>query len=312
MHCAIQGSHPRKKSIPEPDLQCAGMQSPQGGVGNVQPIWTASWTLAKDSAWLETWSLDDLRQWQQQDGLIQTLLHWKEKDGQKPKWGEVAGQTKLVKTLWAQWESLEVKDGILLRRWSPRPGTSHRIQQLVAPRQLQKEILEGLHSNRLGRHFGVRKTLVNIRHGFYWPGYSADVERWCQECWVCQRRTKGSTKRRGELRWHKERHHRMNKRDCTRGTPERVRGPPTPKDEFGTTPDIVFDSGECELYNYTQMGPHGLQAARDREKGNYRQRPRRGKRHQAQCHDPRETQRSELRPSCSLWVTARVLITIAY
>ena len=101
----------------------------------------------------------------------------KEKDGRKQKWGEVAGQTKAVKTLWAQWGSLEVKDKILFRQWSPRPHISHRIQQLVAPRQLQKEILEGLHNNRLDGHFGVRKTLANIRRRFYWPGYSADVER---------------------------------------------------------------------------------------------------------------------------------------
>ena len=187
----------------------------------------------------------------------------KEKDGKKPKWGKVAEQTKSVKTIWAQWESLEVKDGILFRQWSSQHGTKHCIQQLVAPRHLQRELLRQCHNNRLGGHFVVRKTLANIRRGFYWPGYSADVERWCQGCWVCQRRTKGPTQRRAKLRWHKKRRHRMNRRrDCTKGTPKRARGPPPAKDVFRATPDILLIR---ESMSYTQMGPHGRKKQGERK-----------------------------------------------
>ena len=65
---------------------------------------------------------------------------------------------------------------------------------------------------------------------------------WCHEC---QREFNNISL----LKWHKERHHRMSRRrDRTKGTPERVRGPLTSKDECRATPDIVFDSGECRLH----------------------------------------------------------------
>ena len=64
-----------------------------------------------------------------------------------------------------------------------------------------------------------------------------------------------------------------------------------------------------ESASYTQMGPHGLQAARSREKRNHRQRSVMGKRHQGQRRNPRGTPRPEPRLSCRLSVTVRVLIT---
>ena len=47
------------------------------------------------------------------------------------------------------------------------------------------------------------------------------------------------------------------KRDSTGGGGgERIRVPPTPKDEFRATADIVLDSGECELHpNETPWTP---------------------------------------------------------
>ena len=45
-----------------------------------------------------------------------------------------------------------------------------------------------------------------------------------------------------------ERHRTNRRRDSNSGTPGRVRGPPTPKDEFSAIPDIVLDSGKCKLH----------------------------------------------------------------
>ena len=135
-----------------------------------------------------------------------------------------------------------------------RPGTKHCIHQQLNwwHPGTSKEKYSGSFTTT-----DSEDTLVSERQywwtlrRFYWPGYSAGVERWCQECWLCyKRRTKGPTKRRAKLRWHKERYHRINRRrDSPRGgDPDRVRGPPTPKDEFRATPNIVLDSGKCELH----------------------------------------------------------------
>jgi transposase InsO family protein len=56
--------------------------------------------------------------------------------------------------------------------------------QLVVPPELRKEILFMLHSHKSAGHLGIAKTLGKLRQRFYWPGYKADVERWCKHCKV--------------------------------------------------------------------------------------------------------------------------------
>jgi len=193
--------------------------------------------------WLDTWTADQLRAWQQEDGPIQTLLQWKAKDQRKPKWSEVADQSRAVKTLWAQWEHLEVQEGVLYRKWSPRPGLSHQIRQLVAPKQLRNELLQQLHKNRLGSHLGVIKTRANIRRGFYWPGYSDDVERWCYKCRVCQLRKMGPSHRRAQHR------HQRGRRAGNSGQQDQKRRKQQPaRDEFEVSPDLVLEPGDIELH----------------------------------------------------------------
>lgn len=80
-----------------------------------------------------------------------------------------------------------VKDGLLLRRWSPTVGTDVRDQivQVVMPEKFREVALKTAHGEIAG-HFGVRKTYNQLLKHCYWPRIMRDVARFVQTCHVCQ------------------------------------------------------------------------------------------------------------------------------
>ena len=59
--------------------------------------------------------------------------------------------------------------------------------QLVLPTAWNPDVLYGCHNSIIAGHLGVRKTLHNIQHRFYWPGQRKDMEMWCGKC--CSQQT---------------------------------------------------------------------------------------------------------------------------
>ena len=55
------------------------------------------------------------------------------------------------------WNQLLVKDGILCRLFENVADTN-AVAQLIVPNSLKKEILQGIHEDVGGGHFGVEKT----------------------------------------------------------------------------------------------------------------------------------------------------------
>jgi len=82
------------------------------------------------------------------------------------------------------WDSLEIKEGILCKRWES-PNLRSVVFQIIVPRVLVNRILEEAHDSPTGGHFGVNKTLGKIRKHFYWSSCKQDVEHWCESCKVC-------------------------------------------------------------------------------------------------------------------------------
>lgn len=62
--------------------------------------------------------------------------------------------------------------------------------QLVLPAVLQSEVLTQLHQGH--GHQGTERTLELVRQRCFWPGMSADVAQWVQQCELCQQ-AKGAT-----------------------------------------------------------------------------------------------------------------------
>lgn len=135
--------------------------------------------------WLETWSRDELRAWQESDPTLKQVIIWKEST-KRPTWQELKGEGPKLRTYWAQWDDIVLQGGILYIR---NRGSHVQTQlRLVAPPTLRNLVLEHLHDHRMGGHLGIKRTLLNVSRHFWWPGLRKDVTRWCKVCLPCQRR----------------------------------------------------------------------------------------------------------------------------
>jgi dUTPase len=137
------------------------------------------------SNWVENWSSVELEDMQRQDESIRRFIALKEGLSKCPSRKDLLAEDELVRNLCGQWDCMEIRNGVLYRRWKPVNGMVGRLQ-LVAPSGLRDEVFKQLHGSRLGGHLGIRRTLMKIRQRFYWPYCKSDIERWCQECVVCQ------------------------------------------------------------------------------------------------------------------------------
>jgi hypothetical protein len=59
----------------------------------------------------------------------------------------------------------------------------------------RRTILSHYHDNRTSAHLGLRKTLVKIRHGYYWPGLQKDVKLYVAGCSLCSQKKPPNKKR---------------------------------------------------------------------------------------------------------------------
>ncbi|GBM57937.1 hypothetical protein AVEN_206008-1 [Araneus ventricosus] len=82
----------------------------------------------------------------------------------RPSWQEIAPESPATKRYWALWDSLQLKDDVLYRKWESDNGSSCR-WQLIPPNSRIQEVLQESHD--IGGHFGVMKTLSKTRERFY-------------------------------------------------------------------------------------------------------------------------------------------------
>ncbi|PIK40084.1 Retrovirus-related Pol polyprotein from transposon [Apostichopus japonicus] len=143
-------------------------------------------------AWFHRWSDVELREMQIADKDIGPILLWKEVQDSRPDWAQITAGSPTLKNYWNQWDRLDLKEGVLYRRFESSDGMSVLLQ-LVAPRRIQEEILYSTHNHRLSGHLMTKKTIERIRDTFYWSGYRRHVEKWCRSCDVCAAR-KGPTR----------------------------------------------------------------------------------------------------------------------
>lgn len=127
-------------------------------------------------------SVSDIMALQETDPVVgEALKFWRQ--GQYPGPQERRRLSKPVSILLRQWNRLVEQEGLLYRR-AFRPDGGEVVLQVVVPVILQPEVLTSLHQQH--GHQGVERTLELVRQRCYWPGMSADVARWVQECERCQ------------------------------------------------------------------------------------------------------------------------------
>jgi hypothetical protein len=138
------------------------------------------------SNWVDSWQKDEIRVFQIEDKVVGEMIQLKQTFTERPRKSEIDRSSNEMRTLWLQWDNLEVHDGILYRRWIPINRGEKEHLQIVVPINLRKEILHELHNHKNSGHLGIAKTLGKLRQRFYWPNHKADIIRWCKHCKVCQ------------------------------------------------------------------------------------------------------------------------------
>ena len=148
--------------------------------------------------WLPAMSLADLKAAQRADphvGRASTLL---EADT-RPTPEIMRDTTDEARSLLAQWPSVHLQDGVLVRELKVDTPHPHTRFQVVAPHGIRRQIFEALHASPQACHLGGTRTYNQITRHFYWPGCSSAIRRWCLECIPCARAKPGTGKGRAPL-----------------------------------------------------------------------------------------------------------------
>ncbi len=135
--------------------------------------------------WMESKSTTEIVAAQQSDDRIGTLCTWLAA-GRRPTWADISHLGTEVKTYWAKWCQLSLKDGIVYRSWTSENKVEDRVNKLVLPAVYHEEAFKMLHEDPICGHLGFTRTLKRFQERFYWVGYKEDVRRWCAMCKQCQ------------------------------------------------------------------------------------------------------------------------------
>ena len=165
-------------------VQCAGDHSL--GQSKNQPIARAIAFNAGNLADLVN-SPNELNEYKLNDDDLKPVMNWLEYGEDRPQWEVASVHSGATKAYWAQWKSLRIEEGLLIRLWETPSGDSV-IKQIVIPRALRRRVLESVHGTISTGHFGVAKTLGRVKERFYWVNYQQDVREWCEKCDICARR----------------------------------------------------------------------------------------------------------------------------
>ena len=85
-----------------------------------------------------------------------------------------------VTDFWNFREELSIDNGVVLKA-----------DRIVIPKELQKEVLNQIHTG----HLGIQKSKLKARSGVYWPGMNNDIEEMVSSCAACQAYQPSSQKR---------------------------------------------------------------------------------------------------------------------
>ncbi len=135
----------------------------------------------------------DLAKAQVEDTVLGSIVQAKVAGEPRPKWEDISLRDTVYKAWWTDWDLLQIKDGLLCRRWV-KDSNNVVLWLPAVPTGLQCEVLRQVHDGVGAGHFGRRKTLLRLKESFYWPQRSKSVITWCKDCSVCARR-KGPVRR---------------------------------------------------------------------------------------------------------------------
>ena len=127
---------------------------------------------------------------------IRLVKYWME-DGML-KYSKFTAESFMVKSLWAQWSRLVLKDHLLCHIWEVEQS-NNTTYQIVMPLSQRRLILQQMHYSITSGNLGVTKTLNKIRQNYNWSGLQSDVSSYVAGCDLCAHRKAPLRKKRGPM-----------------------------------------------------------------------------------------------------------------
>ena len=121
---------------------------------------------------------------QHDDPELSHVIRWLEK-GERPPSSHVGLKSPAVRHFWIYWHNLELKNGLLCRRYHKQDGTGSYLQ-FVVPKSIRDEVLKQMHDCVLSGHLGRKKTEQKLLQRFYWFEVRDDIRLWITRCETCQ------------------------------------------------------------------------------------------------------------------------------
>ena len=142
------------------------------------------------------WTAAELREKQMNDSDIGPALMWAE-TAVRPAWPVVQGKSPMLRSLWQQFDSLVVREGVLYRSfYNPSGLVSHL--QLVLPAELKVPFLELIHADAAG-HLKFAKCIPHVSRRAWWLTWRRDLKLFILCCPKCEAFCRGKPPRQATL-----------------------------------------------------------------------------------------------------------------
>ena len=125
------------------------------------------------ATWIGEKIVADLQNAQSNYTDIRPLLQAK-MAGNRPTSQEMVTNSPAARHYWVLWDSLEVHNNVIYKRFVEKDGSGEYLQ-LVVPRSMKPEILFQMHDSVISGHLGCKKTKAKVLQKFYWYGLREDV-----------------------------------------------------------------------------------------------------------------------------------------
>ena len=130
---------------------------------------------------------DEVLEAQKNDPDIGPILPLVKENVQKPCWKDISHLSAESKIILSEWQNLELRNGILYKKWHCDSGNSFW-WQLVVPRKYIELVLTHAHDHVTLAHQGEPRTFENLKLRFWFPRMREVVSDWVKSCPNCQSR----------------------------------------------------------------------------------------------------------------------------
>ena len=112
------------------------------------------------------------------------MIKWV-REGKRPEKIQATRIPPLLVSFWKQFELLEIKDEVLIRKWLSLKAPEENRNLIVVPEILYEDIMTLYHSNKASAHPGIAASTEKCRRHFYFPKMEAEFKLFLDACGTC-------------------------------------------------------------------------------------------------------------------------------